>query len=232
MTMFRRIPPALPSAAFHLARPLFMLALTTLAATEVVSAETIAATDWKVQGDHKLTLDSNTGLEWLDIDQTLNKSYERVTFLLGTGQTYEGFRYATEQEFTALVANAGILDYSHSYSYFAEAVALQALLGYSYYDGTYQTQSFGIFSDPALANFERRGADLGTLKSGIKSVDFFDQTNQASANKGSWLVRLSPQASVPEIDPSSFGSAIAMLLGSLGLVERRSRRGVSRSAAA
>jgi formylglycine-generating enzyme required for sulfatase activity len=39
-------------------------------------------------------------------------------------------------------------------------------------------------------------------------------------------------SSVPEIDPSSFGSAIAMLLGSLGLVERRSRFRVGRSAAA
>ena len=31
-------------------------------------------------------------------------------------------------------------------------------------------------------------------------------------------------ASVPEIDPSSFGSALALLMGSLGLVERRARR--------
>ncbi len=31
-------------------------------------------------------------------------------------------------------------------------------------------------------------------------------------------------AIVPEIDPASFGSALALLLGSLGLVERRSRR--------
>jgi hypothetical protein len=30
-------------------------------------------------------------------------------------------------------------------------------------------------------------------------------------------------ASVPEIDPASFGSAIALLLGSFGLVERRAR---------
>jgi len=31
-------------------------------------------------------------------------------------------------------------------------------------------------------------------------------------------------AIVPEIDPASFSSALALLLGSLGLVERRSRR--------
>ncbi len=31
---------------------------------------------------------------------------------------------------------------------------------------------------------------------------------------------------IPEIDPRSFGSAFALLLGSLGLVERRNRRGL------
>ena len=29
---------------------------------------------------------------------------------------------------------------------------------------------------------------------------------------------------VPEIDPSSFGSALTLLIGSLGLLERRTRR--------
>ena len=32
---------------------------------------------------------------------------------------------------------------------------------------------------------------------------------------------VSDAVSVPEIDPASFGSALAMLLGSLGLLERR-----------
>jgi len=31
-------------------------------------------------------------------------------------------------------------------------------------------------------------------------------------------------APVPEIDPSSFGSALALVAGSLGLLERRARR--------
>ena len=31
-------------------------------------------------------------------------------------------------------------------------------------------------------------------------------------------------SNVPEIDPSSFGSAFALLMGALGIVERRTRR--------
>ena len=33
-------------------------------------------------------------------------------------------------------------------------------------------------------------------------------------------------SNVPEIDPASFGSAFALLMGALGLVERRTRRGI------
>ena len=43
---------------------------------------------------------------------------------------------------------------------------------------------------------------------------------------------LSPNVAVPEIDPNSFGSAFALLMGSLGLVERRTRKilGLAREA--
>ena len=37
---------------------------------------------------------------------------------------------------------------------------------------------------------------------------------------------VSDAVSVPEIDPASFGSAFALLMGALGLVERRGRRGI------
>ncbi|MEY4300105.1 MAG: hypothetical protein RIR25_1341, partial [Verrucomicrobiota bacterium] len=38
------------------------------------------------------------------------------------------------------------------------------------------------------------------------------------------LFATSTSTAVPEIDPSSFGSALALLAGSLGLLERRARR--------
>jgi len=40
------------------------------------------------------------------------------------------------------------------------------------------------------------------------------------------------EAAVPEIDPASFGSAFALLIGSLGLVERRARRALGLKTAA
>ena len=40
---------------------------------------------------------------------------------------------------------------------------------------------------------------------------------------GIWLGEPSP-APVPEIDPASFGSALAPVVGALGILERRARR--------
>ncbi|MSR25906.1 MAG: hypothetical protein EXS06_02655 [Planctomycetaceae bacterium] len=39
-----------------------------------------------------------------------------------------------------------------------------------------------------------------------------------------WSLEATPTSSVPEIDPGSFGSALALVLGSLGLFERRRAR--------
>lgn len=68
----------------------------------------------------------------------------------------------------------------------------------------------------------------------IAAVADFDGTNQPTwtteSNKAiEATVSYTP---VPEIDPASFGSAFALLMGSLGLVERRARRLLGRSTAA
>ena len=49
------------------------------------------------------TSDTLTGLDWLDIDETFNYSYEEVSTSFGTGQAFEGWRYATADETRALL---------------------------------------------------------------------------------------------------------------------------------
>jgi len=69
-----------------------------------------------------------------------------------------------------------------------------------------------------------RGGGWGGTASGQSSSSSF---SGAPSSEGSGLgFRLAGPAAapVPEIDPSSFGSAFALLIGSLGLVERRARR--------
>lgn len=54
-----------------------------------------------------ITRDTNTGLEWLDVTETVNLSYNQVTAQMGSGGTYEGWRYATAAEFDQLVSSFG-----------------------------------------------------------------------------------------------------------------------------
>lgn len=59
--------------------------------------------DWKESGDGLLTLDTNTGRKWLDIDQTLNWSIDRAVADL------PGFTVATTNSVRELFLNTGFL---------------------------------------------------------------------------------------------------------------------------
>lgn len=51
------------------------------------------------------TTDTISGLDWLDITETTNKSLNYVTSQLGTGGAYEGWRYATGDEVLNMAYN-------------------------------------------------------------------------------------------------------------------------------
>jgi len=75
----------------------------TLAATTTVFLSTsvnaaIISTDWLAAGDNLITQDTSTGLEWLDLTTTSNRSYNDVSAKLGSGQEFDGWRYATEAD--------------------------------------------------------------------------------------------------------------------------------------
>ncbi|MBV6469122.1 MAG: hypothetical protein NBKEAIPA_01007 [Nitrospirae bacterium] len=62
-------------------------------------------------GDHLITLDTETNLEWLSLDATLNLSYLEVLSGAGGYTTTYGFRYATGAEIALLLQHAGITKY-------------------------------------------------------------------------------------------------------------------------
>lgn len=59
-------------------------------------------------GDGKLTLDTESSLEWLDLTLTVNRSFNDISGALGAGGEFAGFRYATHDEVALLFAQAGI----------------------------------------------------------------------------------------------------------------------------
>ena len=78
---------------------LFFLVETTLPVALVAAPLPLA--------DHgQTTYDPNTGLSWLDVNLTLDLSYEYVTaYLIGSGQPYAGYRYATAEDIFQLLAD-------------------------------------------------------------------------------------------------------------------------------
>lgn len=65
-------------------------------------------------GDHLITLDTETNLEWLSLDATANLSYLEVLGGAGGYTSTYGFRYATGQEIGLLHQHAGITKYGLS----------------------------------------------------------------------------------------------------------------------
>ena len=74
----------------------------------------VTLSDWKQTGDQLVVLDSRTGLQWLNLTLTTNKSFSTVSAQLSS--TYSGFRYATTSEVNALFTDAGITNTTTSFS--------------------------------------------------------------------------------------------------------------------
>jgi hypothetical protein len=79
------------------------LALILLSQTFIISTAQAASTDFF---DHDTyTTDSISGLDWLDVTASTNRSYNDISSQFGTGKDFYGWRYATGVEFNALVTN-------------------------------------------------------------------------------------------------------------------------------
>lgn len=70
-------------------------------------AELVSA-HYKTLGDGLLTRDTLTGLEWLDVPYSINRSYNDVASQFGAGGDFQGFRYATEAETVSFFQHAGL----------------------------------------------------------------------------------------------------------------------------
>ena len=61
--------------------------------------------DWQSAGDGLITYDESTGLEWLDITATQNRSYNDISSKLGVGLEFAGWQYATGNQYHTLWAD-------------------------------------------------------------------------------------------------------------------------------
>lgn len=83
-----------------LIKPLSAL-LISLSLLSIPTHAAFISTDWKSAGDKYATLDTETGLEWLDLTRTTGKSMNEVAASLST--TYKGWRFPTFTEIIELM---------------------------------------------------------------------------------------------------------------------------------
>lgn len=174
--------------------------------------------------------DTTTGLDWLDVTKSDNLSYDFVSNQFGSGGMFEGWRYATGGEFNALVGNytGSTITY---YGYVDQEVdkidGLVQLLGSSldiFMQYTYGTTWDGYFGYPEgegvdytlgfLADmFDINGVAHNYLAliydqdTGNNYVDWsvahyqYTPSWSSTVGLGSYLVRISSIATVPEPSP-------------------------------
>ena len=78
-------------------------------ALPVRAAADLIQTDWRRGGDGKTTVDTATGLEWLDLTESIGSdyTYDYVTSQFGRRGEFAGFRYATLTEGTDALDQRG-----------------------------------------------------------------------------------------------------------------------------
>ena len=188
-------------------------------------------------GTDTITLDTDTGLQWLDVPLSTAFTYGEILDELQPGGIFDGYRLATEDEVLTLWGNSGIntgLLGSFVSENYNPIVDLMSFVGITSHNGNL---GGGISFDFTFGNFDNgivhgQPVEEGTriTLAGISAVPFqesnFDFTGRASfgtvpfgndnTSHGSWLVVAS--ASVPE--PSIIILFATGLIG-LGFTLRR-----------
>lgn len=168
---------------------------------------TLVVKDDAVFGDDAITLDTDTGWEWLDLSASLGKSRSYVNTQFGVGGAYEGFRYATVAEAEGLCVAAGMpLGETQNQADFDAVAYLVSLVG--------QTRSQAGY--PEILSMTESGTSVGADYYG--STYICGQTGQwygegaAISTVSSWLIREAAPVPLPGA-VLLLGSSLLRLIG-------------------
>ena len=157
-------------------------------------------------GSDTITLDTETGLRWLDVTLSTDYSYLGVLSELGDGGAFDGFRVATRDEVSTLFTNADIPTINTSFveENYAPVLSLMNFVGITGHNGNLGTgipfdYTAGHAYDPTPPNdgwvwIPNLGAyePDATARASIYSYVPVDNVNNTH---GTWLVGIT---SVPE----------------------------------
>jgi hypothetical protein len=179
-----------------------LLAAGLLGATAPAAQAALLSVDLLASGDGLITRDTATGLDWLDLTQTLALTYDQVVAGGGTHNWYSmGFRFGNTTQLTTLYHDAGIANLGlFNAADHAATLNLLSLVGGISPCGSGESYFWSQHElDPA--DPLRAGISAFQACSGISYVDpAYDTVAKNAlwaANMGSWLYRESQQVPVP-----------------------------------
>lgn len=152
--------------------------------------------DWLTGGDHFLTRDCETNLEWLDLTETAGYSYNQIMGGEGDFITSKGFRYASISEIETLFMHTGLLVNQLEWVEGTEdAQALLNMIGTLYID-QYSLGTSGYSADASPYGTGQTVANLfiydfnGVLKYAAEAnMNNGRSPDEGHYSTGSWLVR-------------------------------------------
>jgi hypothetical protein len=193
--------------------------------------------DWKTPGDNLLVTDTATGLQWLNLTQTANLSYNAVTGQLSS--TFAGFSVASASDVATFFTDAGLVlnTASDDPTQFANATLLLTDWGTLYSVTNTDTSTFFVSNSvapgmqawgeltywPPIPWQVAEGADsISILGSWQDPVSI--PADCSSPYYGTALIRVASTQPVPEPTTLTLWSG----LGAMGLLagwRRRKQRG-------
>ena len=163
------------------------------------SQATLLSIDDPVFGAGAITRDTGTGMDWLDLTFSTNRSYNDIIGMLAPGGYFAGFRYASLTEIGVLFTDAGIPEISGLTvpENFLPVQKLQELVGVTaVYNGPVWASN-GISGNSPPSGGGHNVAFLGTyFASNIavaQSAGGYYLDDNLSPTRGHWLIRPVPE---------------------------------------
>lgn len=207
---------------------LWIFALLTIF-SNYTQAFSLVGVDWiKGSGDQKLTFDTRTRLEWLDLTETTGRSISSI--LAGHGDwVNNGFRYATGTEVYSLLESAGVAENMDRYGAVSGGTvaesnnlfSLENLIGTTYKNNPDQYTVYGWFLDNP-GNIRGSYSYLSTIPGQQYQTRVYYSgglLNTSDSLIGSFLVREVAEATAVT-EPATIW-LIGSALGGFSMIRRR-----------
>lgn len=168
------------------------------------------------------TIDTDTGLEWLDLTESTGFSFAAASAEFGVGGAFEGYRHATEADINTFTTNAGFPPFFQTPFNDPAFAAFLGVIGITNDLSPDELQSRGYFDNgglPGTVGF----ADMGALFFFEEDFIFIlpdSFTDTSSATIGNFLVRTAEET-VTIAEP---GTMALFGLGFAGMMLARRRK--------